>query len=77
MSRGVDLGLDDVRRPVRQPVVNGDHEGVFEELGQEEQCEQEEAGRGQVGATGAPGDGGALSHHLRQVVVVVALHGFL
>lgn len=74
MSCGVDLGLDDVRRPVCQPVVNGDHEGVFEELGQEEQCEQKEPGGGQVGATGAPGDSGTLPHHLRQVVVVVALH---
>lgn len=76
-SRGFDLGLDDVRRPVCQPVVDGDHEGVFEELGQEEQREQEQPGGGQVGTAGVPGDGGALTHHLRQVVVVIALHRFL
>lgn len=49
---------------MRQPVVDGDHEGVFEELRQEEQGEQDEPGRGQVGAAGAPGDGGSLTHHL-------------
>lgn len=74
---GFDLGGDDVRRPVCQPVVDGDHEGVFEELWQEEQGEQEEPGGGQVGATGAPGDGGTLTHYLRQVVVIVALQRFL
>lgn len=60
-----------------QPVVDGDHEGMFEELRQEEQAEQEDAGGRQVGAAGAPGDGGALTHHLRHVVVIVALQGFL
>lgn len=66
-----------MRRPVCQPVVDGDHEGVFEELWQEEQGEQEEPGGGQVGATGAPGDGGTLTHYLRQVVVIIALQRFL
>lgn len=76
-SRGFGLGGDDVRRPVGQPVVDGDHEGVFEQLRQEQQGEQDEPGGGQVGAAGAPGDGGALAHHLGQVVVLFALHRLL
>lgn len=76
-SCGFYLGRDDVRRPVGQPVVDGDHERVFEELRQEEQREQQEPGRRQVGAAGVPGDGGPLTHHLRHVVVVVALDGLL
>lgn len=62
---------------MRQPVVDGDHEGVFEELGQQEHGEQEDPGGRQVGAAGVPGDGGAVSHDLRQVFAVLALHGFL
>lgn len=76
-SPGFNLGRDDVRRPVRQPIVDGDHEGVFEELWQEEQGEQEEPGGGQVGATGAPRDGGTLAHYMGQVVVFVTLYRFL
>ncbi|KAF3854583.1 hypothetical protein F7725_022638 [Dissostichus mawsoni] len=34
-------------RLLGQPVVDGDHEGVFEELGQEEQGEQDDPGGGQ------------------------------
>lgn len=76
-SRRLQLSGDDTRRPVRQPVVNGNHERVFEELRQEEQRQQQEAGGGQVGSTGAPGDGRTLTHDLRQVVVLVTFHGFL
>jgi len=75
VSRRCDLGRDDVGRPVCQPVVDGDHEGVFEELREEEQAEQHDPGGGQVDATGAPGDGGPLTH--RHVVVIVALERFL
>lgn len=74
--RGVHPGGDDARRPVRQPVVDGDHECVFEQLRQQQQDEQEQPGGGQVGAAGAPGDGGALAHHLGQDVVF-ALHRLL
>lgn len=77
VSRGFYLGSDDVRRPVRQPVVDSDHEGVFEELREEEQGEQEDAGGGQVGTTGTPGDGGSLTQHLRQVVLIVTFHRLL
>ncbi|TNN59794.1 hypothetical protein EYF80_029979 [Liparis tanakae] len=75
VSRRRDLGRDDVGRPVCQPVVDGDHEGVLEELRQQQQAEQHHPGRRQVDATGAPGDGGPLT--LRHVVVIVALDGFL
>lgn len=77
VSWGVFLGCDDMWRPVGQPVVNGHHEGVFEELRQEEQAEQEEPCRGQVGAAGAPGDGSSLAHYLWQVVIIFTLHRFL
>lgn len=71
------LCRDDVRRPVCQPVVDRNHESVFEELRQEEQGEQEHPGGGQVGSTGAPGDGGALTHYLGQVVFFIAFQRFL
>lgn len=63
---------------MEQPVVDGDHEGVFEELGQEEQGEQDDPGGGQVGAAGAPGDGGAVTHRLgHDVFIVTLLQGLL
>lgn len=64
-SCSLHLCCDNVGRPVCQPVVNGNHEGMLKELGQEQQAEQEESGRRQVCATGAPWDSGPLTHHLR------------
>lgn len=76
-SVGVYLGLYDMWGPVCQPVFDGHHKGVLEELWKEEQGEQEETSGGQVGATGTPGDGGSLAHHLWQVVIVITLRWFL
>lgn len=57
-----------------EPVVDGHQNGVFEELGQQEQKEKEEACRAQVRPTGSPRDGGSVPHHLRQVIIIIALH---
>lgn len=46
---------------------------MLEQLGEDEQREQQGAGRGQVVGTGPPWDLGALVQHRRQVVLLLAL----
>lgn len=59
--------------PLGQPVVNGHQDHVLEQLGEDEQREEQDAGGGQVLGAGPPGDLGALVQHRRQVVLLLAL----
>lgn len=59
--------------PLGQPVVDGHQNHVLEQLREDEQRQEQDAGRRQILGAGSPRDFGTLVQHRRQVVLLLTL----